>query len=94
MPIRDEYRFDELKNVAEDVIIDELERQLKELPPETELNEELVLDMCAFAFNLTKPMYRANLLGRMYASAYAEEHSAEIKTAVSTAIKKILSGDS
>ena len=91
MPIREEYRFDELKNIAEDFVIDELEKQLKELPSDTELTEELVLDMCAFALNLAKPMYRANLLGRMYATAYAEEHSAEIQKAVALAIKKILS---
>lgn len=93
MPIRDDYRFDELRNIAEDLIIDELERQMKELPSDTDLSEEIVLDICAFAFNHVKPMYRANLMGRVYAAAYAEEHAQEIKNAVSTAIKKVLTDD-
>ncbi len=90
MALLDEYDFDLLVNETERLIIDELERQLAEIPNEDiHLCQDCVLDMAALALNSVKPMYRANLIGRLYARAVNEEYGSEIKKAVTDAIFKI-----
>jgi hypothetical protein len=45
--------------------------------------------MAAYALNHVRPMYRVNLLGRLYADTLMQEHGAEIRSAVQDAIAKI-----
>ncbi len=91
MALRDEYHLEDLKNIAEDLVINQMEIQLKEKHPEIRITEDLVLDIAAFALNLVKPMYRVNLLGRMYAPAFGEMYHHEVVNAVEKAITKIVS---
>jgi competence protein ComFB len=90
MAIRDDYHLEDLKNIAEDLVIDQLEIQLKTNHPDVEITEDLVLDVAAYALNMVKPMYRVNLLGRMYAPAFSEMYHNEIVAAVEKAIGKIV----
>lgn len=90
MAIRDDYHLEDLKNIAEDLVIDQLEIQLKTNHPDIEITESLVLDIAAYALNMVKPMYRVNLLGRMYAPAFSEMYHNEIVEAVEKAIGKVV----
>jgi hypothetical protein len=76
-------------NEAERLVLDELERQLAQAPPSVPRSEECVLDMACYALNLVKPMYRVNLLGRLYADALMRDNAGEIRDAVSRAINQI-----
>ena len=91
MGIRDEYDFENLENAAENLILDELEKQLKENPPAC-VCQDCVLDIAALALNNVKPYYRVSLLGKLYAnSASMTSYGKEVKKAVREAIKKISS---
>ncbi|POQ98309.1 hypothetical protein AU468_13920 [Alkalispirochaeta sphaeroplastigenens] len=92
MAFRDLYAFDELTNEAERLVIEELARQL-EGPDAPDLGEDpegVVLDIAAYALNRVPPLYRANLLGRLYADSLKDEHRETIREAVAEAIAKIL----
>lgn len=89
MTLKDAFRFDELSNIAEDLVIAELEVQLDKRSLLSLQDQDSILDMAAYALNLVRPMYRANLLGRVYAQAFSDEYHDEIKNAVSQAIDKI-----
>ena len=92
MALTDEYNFEDLTNEAERLVLDELERQLRTLPPGADLhNEDTVLDIAAYALNHVRPRYRVNLLGRLYAQNVDEAYAQEIESAVSEAIRKVSS---
>lgn len=92
MAFEDFRGFEDLKNEAERMVIDELERQLDMLPSgEVCKTEDCVLDMAAYALNHVRPMYRVNLLGRLYATAPDDDRKAEVSRAVAEAIQKISS---
>jgi competence protein ComFB len=88
MALEDQYNFEDLRNEAERLVIEELDRQLQEAPDVCR-TEECILDMAAYALNIVRPMYRVTLLGRLYASAVDDAHLSEIRTAVSKAIQKV-----
>ncbi len=91
MSLRELYDFDSLRNEAERLVIDELERQLEELPdvPHT---EETVLDIAAFALNHVPPFYHVSLLGKLYAASIDETgYALTIRKAVREAIRKVVS---
>jgi competence protein ComFB len=90
MAFRDEYDFDQLANEAENLVISELERQLA-LAENADvcLSEECVLDMAAYALNHVPPMYRATLLGRLYAAELDQAHRDTVARAVSEAIETV-----
>lgn len=90
MDLRKYYDFEDLVNEAERLVIDELGRQL-DLPENSDLlkREEYVRDIAAYALNQVRPMYRANLLGRLYAKAVDAEEEREVTEAVAEAINKI-----
>jgi competence protein ComFB len=89
MKLEEIYSFEELTNEAERFVIEELGRQL-EIAGETACRSpECVLDMAAYALNHVKPMYRVNLLGRLYVESLHEEHKEEIRRAVQQAILKV-----
>lgn len=90
MALADRYNFEDLVNEAERLVMDELERQLDERGALEGLEEDLVLDMAAYALNHVRPVYRVNLLGRLYAQNVSEEYQGELYSAVSEAIDKVL----
>lgn len=89
MDLRDIYSFEELVNEAERLVLDELGRQLEERGDSLYEDEDAVLDIAALALNRVKPLYRVNLLGRLYASTLSDEHARDIREAVAGAIAKV-----
>lgn len=89
MAFRDLYRFDDLRNIAEDLVIEEIGRQLGDSARE-DFSEDTILDIAACALNMLKPMYRVNLLGRMYADAFKQEYHDEITETVRKAIDRVI----
>ncbi len=85
------YDFEDLTNEAERLVIEELGRQLEERGERACQSDDCVLDMAAYALNKVRPMYRVNLLGRLYADTLMEEYGEEIRRAVTQAIDKISS---
>lgn len=89
MSLFDEVSFDDLRNEAERLVLEELERQLSDAGPEVCRTQECILDMAAFALNLVRPMYRVTLLGRLYATATTQSDEKMVESAVRKAIQKI-----
>ena len=93
MGFKEEYELDFLENEAENLVFDELEKQLKEdWTADVCKCQDCVLDMAAMALNSVNPFYRVSLLGKVYAgnlndSSYADN----IHKAVKKAIDKISS---
>ncbi|MDR0290488.1 MAG: late competence development ComFB family protein [Treponema sp.] len=91
MALTDTYNFDLLKNEAEQLVLQELEKQLGEQTDDFCRCNECIVDMAAVALNSVRPLYRFSLLGSQYAAqamnvkAYAES----IQKAVSRAIAKV-----
>lgn len=83
------YNFDDLTNEAERLVLEELGRQLEELGDRACQTDDCIMDMAAYALNNVRPMYRVNLLGRLYADTLMQRHGAEIRAAVAQAIEKI-----
>ena len=91
MAFKDEYDFEFLKNEAENLVLEELSRQLDEYTEDVCRCNECIVDMAAMALNNIRPLYRVSLLGTLYA-ATAKEHKEyidQIKEAVAVAIKKV-----
>ncbi|HUX50751.1 MAG TPA: late competence development ComFB family protein [Spirochaetia bacterium] len=91
MALEEQYNFEDLKNEAERLVLDELEVQLAAAPREICRTEECVLDMAAYALNLVKPIYRVTLLGRVYTAHLDEKYMQQVHDAVARAIQKISS---
>lgn len=89
MSLEDRYDFEVLTNEAERLVFAELERRLDQIDDPRLLREDNVIDMAAFALNLVRPMYRANLLGRLYADAMDDEYGEEVRDAVDKAVERI-----
>jgi len=91
MGLLEEYDFDLLKNEAENLVIREMEQQLKTGHEDMCRCNECIVDIAAIALNSVKPLYRFSLLGTLYASqAMTEQAYADsVKNAVSQAIKKV-----
>lgn len=90
MALPDSYNFEDLVNEAERLVLDELEVQLAERGRLDGLQEDLVLDMAAYALNNVRPIYRVNLLGRLYAQNVGDDYHSELRKAVGSAIDKVL----
>ena len=89
MAIRDEYEFDQLKNEAERLVIEELERRIEQLDPRLR-TENCILDIAAYALNRITPRYHVNLIGRLYGQALDESaYIDEVGRAVKEAVAKI-----
>ena len=90
MSLEDAYNFEELVNEAERLVLSELEQQLVVQPGGIgAYTEDEVLDIAAYALNNVRPLYRVNLLGRIYAQNVGDEYMKEIRDAVGEAISKI-----
>ena len=91
MSILDDYDFEDLKNEAERLVLDELGRQLEALSDPLCRCNDCVLDMAAMAMNSVKPLYRVSLLGRLYTATAMDEkaYATSIRDAVFNAIEKV-----
>jgi competence protein ComFB len=91
MALKDTYNVEFLVNEAENLVFDELERQLAAYTGDLCRCNECVVDMAAIALNKVKPMYRFSLLGSLYTSqAMSDEAFAtDLRSAVSTAIERV-----
>lgn len=91
MAFKDEYDFELLKNEAENLVVREIEQQLKNESGDMCRCNECIVDIAAIALNAVKPLYRFSLLGTLYASqAMTEQAYADsVKKAVNAAIKKV-----
>ena len=91
MPLLDDHDLEKLKNEAENFVIMELERQLKDYSELDCRCSECVLDMAAIALNSLNPLYRVSLLGSLYTAAAMDEnaYASSVRDAVSTAIEKV-----
>ena len=87
MALRDVFDLEDLVNEAERLVLDELERQLGGAVGRATGDE--ILDMAAYALNHVKPLYRVNLLGRLYAQNAPEEYLSDVRTAVTNAVSKV-----
>ena len=96
MAFKDEYDFYQIKNEAEDLVLNELEIQLGNIGKKICLCNECVVDMAAIALNLVKPLYRYSLLGSLYATQAAndKEYASSVKQAVAQAVEKVSSNPS
>lgn len=93
MNLNEIYSFEELTNEAERLVIEEMERQLSG-PAQAHVagDEGLVMDIAAYALNHVPPMYRANLLGRVYADTLRDRYGEAVQVAVRDAIRKVTGG--
>jgi len=89
MSLKEDYDFEYLQNAAEELVIDELERQLTEKDKICKC-QDCILDMAALALNKTKPHYRVSLLGKLYTdSAHDTKYMEDIKKSVKEALNKV-----
>jgi competence protein ComFB len=91
MAFIDTYDFELLKNEAENLVLNELERQLESYEGEICTCNDCVVDMAAIALNSVKPLYRFSILGTLYASQAMSdtEYGESVKAAVQGAIEKV-----
>ena len=87
----DNYNFEVLKNEAENLIINELDRQLSNYTTPLCLCNDCILDMAAMALNSVKPLYRVSLLGTLYTATAMDQkaYGTSIREAVFNAIEKV-----
>ena len=91
MAFIDEYDFQHLKNEAENLVINDLGRQLESFPEPICRCNDCVLDMAAMALNMVKPLYRVSLLGTLYTATAMDEkvYATSVREAVFKAIEKV-----
>jgi competence protein ComFB len=91
MAFYDKYDFENLKNEAETLVIEELGRQLEAYKVPICRCNDCVLDMAAKALNSVSPLYRVSLLGTLYTSRAMEDkpYATSIRDAVSKAIDRV-----
>lgn len=92
MAFKDEYNFTNLVNEAENLVINETERQLNLEENNTLCRcQDCVLDIVAYALNHVPASYRCTFSGRLYAQAlyFEEDKYAIYRDAVKVAIEKI-----
>jgi competence protein ComFB len=83
--------LDYLKNEAEQIVLTELEQQLKYRQNYICDCKECMLDVMALALNSIKALYRVSLMGRIYTGIAMEEkaYANSIHEAVFKAIEKV-----
>jgi competence protein ComFB len=82
--------LDFLKNENEQIVLIELERQLKDAQYICTC-KECILDIMALALNSIKPLYRVTLVGKIYTGIAMndKDYAASISDAVLRAINKV-----
>ena len=86
MALEDRYDFTQIRNQAEKLVIEEIERKLD---PTALEDEEFVLDIATYALNHLRPVYSYTLLGKLYTENLDEGYYHEVEKSVSQAIQKI-----
>ena len=91
MALIDNYNFEHLENEAEKLVLTELGRQLETFADPICLCNDCVVDMAAMALNMVKPLYKASLLGSLYASQAMsdKEYAGSLRESVFTAIQRV-----
>ena len=91
MALTDKYDFELLKNEAEQLVLNELEKQLDAQGPDLCRCNECIMDMAAMVLNTVKPLYRFSLLGTQYAAQAMNEQSyaESVQQAVTQAITRV-----
>ena len=91
MAFRDKYDFVHLKNEAENLVINELERQLEAADESVCRCNDCVLDIATMALNSVKPLYHVSLMGTLYAAVAMDEktYASSVREAVFKAIEKV-----
>jgi competence protein ComFB len=91
MAFKDKYDLELLRNEAEQLVLQELEKQLETHEADLCRCNDCIVDMAAMALNSIKPLYRFSLLGTLYAAqAMSEQSYAEsVRKAVTMAIDKV-----
>ena len=91
MAFSDKYDFEHLKNEAENLVFQELERQLETYTMPFCHCNDCVLDMAAIALNTAKPLYRVSLLGTLYTATAMDEkaYASSVREAVFNAIERV-----
>ena len=91
MAFIDEYDFEFLKNEAENLVLNELGRQLETYSEQICKCNDCVLDMAAMALNTVKPLYRVSLLGTLYTASAMDQkaYGSNVREAVFDAIEKV-----
>ena len=91
MAFVDTYDFEFLKNEAENLVLNELERQLENFSAPICRCNDCIVDMAAMALNTVKPLYRVSLLGTLYAANAMDErtYATSVREAVFKAIEKV-----
>ncbi|MDX9800597.1 MAG: late competence development ComFB family protein [Spirochaetia bacterium] len=83
------YNFDFLKNEAEELVKEVLEKEMEKDKTICDC-QDCVLDIVGFALNNIKPLYKTSLKGSLYASASAPDKYIEaVENAVKYAVEKI-----
>ncbi len=89
MSLREQYDFEQLTNEAEELVLAELEAQMKRAPGLCSCHD-CVLDMAACALNAVRPSYRVSLLGAVETpNERRASYDQEIREAVRTAIERV-----
>ena len=95
MALDNMYDLDDLKNHAEQLVFQEIEKRLEmRTLPKLAYNQEIILDVAAYALNHVKPLYRATLLGRLFEHEQERLYRQDVEKAVTLAFEKILANPS
>jgi len=94
MSLKTQCDFDLLVNIMEDIVISEVDKQLK-LSENMKICrcQECILDICAIALNQLKPMYGSlnSFKGAMYKDHITQESEDDVDKAVKKAMYKVIS---
>ncbi|PIE04763.1 MAG: competence protein ComFB [Spirochaetales bacterium] len=92
MALKDLYDLSNLENQMEQLVYDELEKQLNAVEDGAMCKcNDCILDMACLALNNLSPLYRASLIGTLYTREADEERSKAVEREVRKALKKISS---
>jgi len=95
MSLENLYDLEELKNHAEQLVFQEIEKRLDmKTLPSLAYNQEIILDVAAYALNHVKPLYRATLLGRLFEHEQERIYRQDVEKAVTLAFDRILANPS
>jgi len=89
MDLNSQYNFDYLKNEAEELVKEVLEKEM-EKDKSICTCQDCILDIVGFALNNLRPLYKTSLKGSLYTSkALHEKYIDAVDEAVKYAIEKI-----
>lgn len=92
MGFKDDYDFDLIINEVRDLVIKEIEKQLKsEVHKDICRCQDCILDIAALSMNHLKPAYRSSLSikGLMYKQSNLEKYNIAVEKVVSDAFKQV-----